>query len=66
MTVMDKATAEREYGNLEAVSDNYEKVVVTYRDSFPNTVNGIRTISCLLYPAPRPRDLSTARMPAAA
>ena len=45
MTVADKATAEREYGNLATISDNYEKIVVTYRDSFPNTVDGIRTMS---------------------
>lgn len=45
MTVADKDTAEREYGNLEAIDDNYEKIVVTYRDSFPNTVKGIRTMT---------------------
>lgn len=45
MTVADEATAEREYGNLEAIDDNYEKIVVTYRDSFPNTVKGIRTMA---------------------
>ena len=45
MTVADKATAEREYGNLAMISDNYEKIVVTYRDSFPNTVDGIKTMS---------------------
>lgn len=45
MTVTDEATAEREYGNLAGIPDNYEKIVVTYRDSFPNTVNGIRTLS---------------------
>ena len=45
MTVADKATADREYGNLAMISDNYEKIVVTYRDSFPNTVDGIKTMS---------------------
>lgn len=45
MTVADKDTAEREYGNLAIIPDNYEKIVVTYRDSFPNTVIGIRTLS---------------------
>ena len=45
MTVADKATAEREYGNLASIPDNYEKIVVTYRDSFPNTIDGIKTVS---------------------
>ncbi|MDE5585752.1 MAG: ATP-binding protein [Muribaculaceae bacterium] len=45
MTVADKATAEREYGNLATIPDNYEKIVVTYRDSFPNTIDGIKTMS---------------------
>ncbi len=45
MTVSEKATAEREYGNLTSISDNYEKIVVTYRDSFPNTFEGIRTMT---------------------
>lgn len=45
VTVADKATAEREYGNLESIPDNYEKIVVTYRDSFPNTFKGIKTMT---------------------
>ena len=45
MTVADKATSEREYGNLTMISDNYEKIVVTYRDTFPNTYKGIRTMT---------------------
>lgn len=45
MTISDKATADREYGNLAAISDNYDKIVVTYRDSFPNTFNGIKTLT---------------------
>ncbi len=45
MTVADKDTAEREYGNLTTISDNYEKIVVTYRDSFPNTFKGIKTMT---------------------
>ena len=45
MTVADKSTAEREYGNLTMIPDNYEKIVVTYRDSFPNTMEGIRTMT---------------------
>ncbi len=45
MTVADKDTAEREYGNLTTIPDNYEKIVVTYRDSFPNTFKGIKTMT---------------------
>lgn len=45
MTVTDKETAEREYGNLAMIPDNYEKIVVTYRDNYPNTTHGIRTMS---------------------
>lgn len=33
VNVYDKATAEREFGNLESIEDNYEKLVVTLRDS---------------------------------
>lgn len=39
------STAEREFGNLQAIQDNYEKILVTHRDSVPNTYNGIRMIS---------------------
>lgn len=39
------ATAEREFGNLMNVTDNYEKVVVTLRDSAPNSYDGIRMMS---------------------
>lgn len=45
LQVQDRSTAEREFGNLEAVSDNYEKLLVTLRDSSPNTHNGIRMVS---------------------
>lgn len=45
LTVADKATAEREYGNLAMIPDNYEKIVVTYRESFPNSYKGIRTMA---------------------
>ena len=38
-------TMEREFGNLEAIKDNYEKLVITYRDSYPNSHNGIKAIS---------------------
>ncbi len=45
MTISDKDTAEREYGNLASIPDNYEKIVVTYRDTFPNTFKGIKTLT---------------------
>lgn len=47
MTIADKHTAEREYGNLASISDNYEKIVVKYRDSFPNTFEGIHTMTLM-------------------
>ncbi len=43
--VQDKDTAEREFGNLAGISDNYQKMLVTLRDSAPNTYNGIRMLS---------------------
>ena len=45
VNVYDKATADREFGNLESIGDNYEKMVVTLRDSAPNTQNGIKMLS---------------------
>ena len=42
VNVYGKATADREFGNLESIGDNYEKLVVTLRDSAPNTQNGIK------------------------
>lgn len=45
VNVYDKATADREFGNLESIGDNYEKLVVTLRDSAPNTQNGIKMLS---------------------
>lgn len=35
-------TIEREFGNLLKIADNYEKIVVTLRDSATNTYNGIK------------------------
>lgn len=40
----DASTEEREFGNFEEISDNYEKTVVTLRDSAPNTQSGIRML----------------------
>ncbi|MDE5881069.1 MAG: ATP-binding protein [Muribaculaceae bacterium] len=45
MTVLDEATASREFGNLEVIPDNYEKILVTLRDTFPNTYKGIKTMT---------------------
>ncbi len=45
VNVYDNATADREFGNLESIGDNYEKLVVTLRDSAPNTQNGIKMLS---------------------
>ena len=45
VNVYDNATADREFGNLESIGDNYEKLVVTLHDSAPNTQNGIKMLS---------------------
>lgn len=45
VNVNDSATLEREFGNLSAISDNYDKLLVTLRDSAPNTLDGIRMTS---------------------
>lgn len=45
VNVSDTETAQREFGNLQEIGDNYEKIVVTLRDSAPNTLNGIRMMS---------------------
>ncbi|MCH5347078.1 MAG: ATP-binding protein [Muribaculaceae bacterium] len=45
LTILDADTAEREFGNLEQISDNYEKILVTLNDTFPNTRNGIKTMN---------------------
>ncbi len=38
-------TAQREFGNLFNIDDNYAKILVTLRDSAPNTYKGIRMMS---------------------
>lgn len=45
LSVRDRDTAEREFGNLARIPDNYDKMVVTLRDSVSNTYNGIRQLS---------------------
>lgn len=45
VNVDDPATAEREFGNLICIPDNYRKILVTLRDSAPNTRQGIEMMS---------------------
>ena len=45
LNVNDPATALREFGNLADIPDNYRKIVVTLRDSSPNTQDGISMVS---------------------
>ena len=45
LSVMDDDTARREFGNLSDIPDNYEKTVVTYAESAPNTFKGIHQMS---------------------
>lgn len=44
-SVLDDTTADREFGNLTKIPDNYEKTVVTLHESAPNTFKGIRQMS---------------------
>lgn len=46
-TIVEDRTREREFGNLEKLKDNYEKIVITLNESFPNTYNGIKVFSLL-------------------
>lgn len=45
VNIDNPATAERELGNLASIQDNYEKILITLRDSTPNTQDGIRMVS---------------------
>lgn len=45
LTINDSSTLEREFGNLEQIPDNYEKIVVTLNESFPNTYRGIKVMN---------------------
>lgn len=45
LNVDSPATAAREFDNLADIPDNYSKLVVTLRDSAPNTHNGIKMMS---------------------
>lgn len=44
-TLNTEETQNREFGNLEKISDNYEKLVITLNDSFPNTHKGIKIMN---------------------
>ena len=46
-TVVEDHTREREFGNLEKLKDNYEKIVVTLNDTFPNSYKGIKVFTLL-------------------
>ncbi len=45
VNVNDQNTAEREFGNLVAIPDNYEKAVITLHDASPNSYKGISLLS---------------------
>lgn len=44
-SVADEATAKREFGNLAEIPDNYEKIVVSLKETAPNTYQGIRLMT---------------------
>lgn len=44
-SVLDENTRNREYGNLLEVPDTYEKMVVTLDESYPNSYEGVKTLS---------------------
>jgi predicted AAA+ superfamily ATPase len=41
----DESVIEREFGNLEKIDDNYEKIVVTLDDVNPGNRNGIKLMN---------------------
>lgn len=45
VNVNDPKTYNREFGNLAEIPDNYKKIVVTLRESAPNTRDGIQMLS---------------------
>lgn len=45
LTLTEEKTIDREFGNLARIPDNYEKTVVTLRESAPNTYKGIRLMT---------------------
>lgn len=45
LSILDENTLHREFGNLELIPDNYEKIVVTLKDDVPNTTRGIKNMN---------------------
>lgn len=45
--IREAETAGREYGNLEKINDNYEKIVVTLDETYPTSHKGIKAYSLL-------------------
>lgn len=45
LTIAGNDTFEREFGNLIKIPDNYEKIVVSFNESAPNTYKGIRMLN---------------------
>lgn len=45
LTINDAKTLEREFGNLDSITDNYPKTVITYDAFSGNTYAGIHTLS---------------------
>lgn len=45
LNMYDNKTAHREFGNLMSIPDNYDKIVITLRDTSPNTLKGIKMVS---------------------
>ena len=46
-TIIEETTRKREFGQLEKLKDNYEKIVITLNDRFPNSYKGIKTYTLL-------------------
>lgn len=53
LNVDDPSTAEREFGNLASIPDNYRKCVITLHTSAPNTRDGIGLLSLRRFLASR-------------
>ena len=46
-SIIEEETREREFGNLKKINDNYEKIVITHNDTYPNTYEGIKIFNLL-------------------
>ncbi|WP_410000021.1 ATP-binding protein [Membranihabitans marinus] len=49
LNIHDPKTMEREFGNLQAIDDNYPKTVITMDSYSGNTVEGIQTIDLISF-----------------